>query len=365
MGAASIAFPSKLVAAQQIGRAGRPSLDQLAQARGMRFGTAVSLNAMNDPDYARLVLEQSGILVAENALKWQYLERSQRSYSDREARWITQLGEANEKQVRGHCFVWNHHGRMPPWFVDIAASTERTNASDLTRHMWRHGAYLARTFPEIRCWDAMNEVIDPGTGEMRETHFTRVIGKRFFDLAFRIMHERFPDARLVLNETMSWESDTRHRDGVLRLLERAKKRNLPLHALGIQSHIGKTLGRALDERGWRDFLQNVQDMGFDIIITEFDCSDRNVESASPVKRDAAVAAHSRAYLDLTLDFTNVREIVVWSLGDGPSYTNRPSYHGWGRRSDGLPIRAHPFDSQLRAKPMFDVLEASLRTSPVR
>lgn len=365
IGAMSTVLPNLVFGSEGPFPAGVSSLDRLAKSRGLRFGSAISLNSMSDPDYAGLVLEHSGVLVAENALKWQYLEQSPRLYSDREARWAAELGAAKSKAVRGHCFMWNHHQRMPPWLVELAARTDEANASDLTRHMWRHGAYLARRFHEIDCWDAMNEVIDPATGEMRETHFTRVIGNRFFDLAFRIMHERFPDARLVLNETMSWEMDSRHRDGVLRLLERAKARDLPLHALGIQSHIGKTLGRPINERAWREFLQTVQDMGLEVVITEFDCSDRNVESVSPRQRDADVAAHSKAYLDLTLDFTNVREIVVWSLGDGPSYTNRPSYPNWGRRSDGLPIRAHPFDSQLRAKPMFDAIVASLQAAPDR
>lgn len=359
MAAVAAAFPFAGAQGQSV------SLHDLAQTIGLRFGTAVSLTTMSDFDYADLVLHHSGTLVAENALKWQYLEPAEREYDDREARWLREFSEVNGKRMRGHCFLWNHHERMPPWLVDIAARTSRADAGEVTRHMWRHASYLARRFPEVECWDAMNEVIDPATGEMRKTHFTKAIGNRFFDLAFRIMADRFPETRLTLNETMSWEADGRHRDGVLRLLERARNRDLPLHALGIQSHIGKTLGRPRDERAWRDFLQHVQDMGFEVILTEFDCSDRNVTASDPVQRDREVAAHSKGYLDVTLDFANVREILVWSLGDGPSYTNRPGYPDWGRRADDLPLRAHPFDDQLRPKPMLQAVASSLRSAPVR
>ena len=341
------------------------SLDTLSKTRGLRFGVAVSAKTMEQPAYADLVLHHAGLLVAENAMKWQYLEPQERVISDHEAAWFARLGAAHNKPMRGHCFLWNHHDRMPVWLVDIAAATARGAVRDLTRHMWRHGAYLARRFGGVESWDAMNEVIDPATGEIRETHFTRAIGNRFFDLAFQIMGEKFPAARLALNETMSWDTDPRHRDGVLRLLERARQRDLPLHTLGIQSHIGKTLGRARDERGWRDFLQAVSDMGFAIAITEFDCSDRNIAASDPAIRDAEVAAHCRAYLDLTLDFTNVRDVVVWSLGDGASYMNRPGYPQWGRRADGLALRGHPFDDQLRPKPMFSAIEAALRAAPMR
>jgi len=341
------------------------TLHQIALSRGLRFGTAVSLKTLGDPDYAQLVMQHSGTLVAENAFKWQYLEPTERRYDDREARWMSSLSQSEGKRMRGHCFLWNHHDRMPPWLVDLAARTDPKDAGDVTRHMWRHASYLARNYPEVDCWDAMNEVIDPKTGRMRETHFTSVIGNRFFDLAFRIMADRFPNARLVLNETMSWEADGRHRDGVLRLLETARARDLPIHALGVQSHIGKTLARPRNERAWQNFLQSVQDMGFEVLLTEFDCSDRNIQAASPARRDSEVAAHCKGYLDLTLDFANVSEIVVWSLGDGPSYANRPSYPKRRRRNDGLPLRPHPFDSDLRPKPMLDAIKASLRNAPVR
>ena len=95
----------------------------------------------------------------------------------------------------------------------------------------------------------MNELIDCPTGEIHKTHFARTIGNRFFALAFQVMAEKFPDSRLVLNETMNWDADPCHRDGVLRLLERARQRDLPLHTLGIQSHIGKTLARAMNANG--------------------------------------------------------------------------------------------------------------------
>ena len=341
------------------------SLAQIARSRGIKFGCAVSQNVLQDADYRRLVLHHSNRLVGENAFKWRHLEPAERDHSDSEARWLVDFAQTHGRDLRGHCFLWNHHRRMPSWLVEKAAVLDRSDPQEFTRHLWRHGAFLARNFPEIDCWDAMNEAINPSTGELRDTHFTWLLGNRFFDLAFRILGERMPGARLVYNETMSWEQNSLHRDGVLRLLERGLSRGLPIHALGIQSHIGKTLGRPRDELAWRRFLEEVEGMGLQVLITEFDCSDRNVDQRDTDWRDGEVAAHSKGYLDLTLSFTNVRELTLWSLADRHSYMNRPSYPSHRRRSDGLRLRGHPFGDDLERKPVFFALLEALKATSTR
>lgn len=361
-GSLTLAMPGESLAAL---RQAVPSLADLAGRQGIIFGSAVSRAALSDPAYAELVKHHCAMLVGENAFKWQYLEPRPSDIEQGEANWIVGFGRRADLPLRGHCFLWNHAERMPPWLVDRARSLDRQEYRRLTRHMWRHGARLARLFPQIECWDAINEAVDPATGQMRETPFTRILGTRYFDIAFRILHEKHPDAQLAYNDTMAWEADGTHRDGVLRLLEGALERRVPIHALGIQSHIGKTLGEPRDERAWRDFLREVQGMGLDVHLTEFDCSDRKVAKSGRVIRDLETAAHVKGYLDLTLDFRNVRQLLVWSLGDGPSYMNRQSYPDWRRRDDGHALRGHPFDEALRPKPLYFAMANALRHAPRR
>lgn len=341
------------------------SLSQIARSRGLRFGCAISRRVLQDDQYGRLVLANCDTFVGENAFKWRHLEPKERAYQADEAQWIARYTAENQRDLRGHCFVWNHHDRMPRWLVDLAARLSLDQSEDFTRHMWRHGSYLARMFPDIQSWDAMNEAIDPTTGVLRETHFSRLLGNRFFDLAFRILGKKLPSARLVYNETMSWEANGRHRDGVLRLLERGLSRGLPIHTLGIQSHIGKTIARDRDEPAWRRFLEEVDGMGVSVALTEFDCSDRNIIQRDKQTRDAEVAAHCKGYLDLTLNFTNVREVILWSLADKHSYMNRNGYPKRRRRSDGLPLRGHPYDEGLRTKPMMTAIQSAIKEAPLR
>src|SRR5690606_24770922 len=54
-----------------------PSLDSLARRGGRRFGSAIGWNAgaaggsIQNPDYTRIVTAECGIVVPENAMKWQ------------------------------------------------------------------------------------------------------------------------------------------------------------------------------------------------------------------------------------------------------------------------------------------------------
>ena len=101
---------------------------------------------------------------------------------------------------------------------------------------------------------------------MRDTVLSRAIGTpdQVIEIAFRTAREQLPDTELVYNDYMGWEKDGGpHRDGVLRLLERLRRNDVPVDALGIEAHIGagnqdSNANRVFDarnERAWRKFLK--------------------------------------------------------------------------------------------------------------
>ncbi|WP_254305958.1 endo-1,4-beta-xylanase [Sphingopyxis sp. BSNA05] len=325
------------------------SLAAIAASRGLSFGSAVSARWLDHDKFAGLIARECDTITTENSLKWKYLEPDRNIREDLPAKALAEFARHRDLDTRGHCFIWNHDERMPAWLVEMTDGLRRGRSRPLTRHMWRHAAYLGRTYPDITSWDVVNEAINPRNGKIRHSALNRLMGERFIDLAFRIMKRKAPRAQLVYNDTISWEASSLHRDALLRLLERLLARNVPVDALGIQSHLGNTLGRPRDETGWRLFLQEIEAMGLDIILTELDCSDRNIDDPDPGRRDAETAAFTRGYLDLTLDFANVKQIITWSLADGVSYMNRPGYPAYKRRADGLALRGHPYDDRLRPK----------------
>jgi endo-1,4-beta-xylanase len=342
----------------------RASLAEIAARRGLQFGSALDTTSMRNSRYLALHSRECALVTCENGLKWKYLEPEEGERELAEALAVRRYADREGLDVRGHCFLWNREDRFPPWLVELAQESSPGETKALTDTLWRHGAFLGRSFDGIVSWDVMNEAIATD-GTMRQSVFSELLGDRFFDLGFRIMRAKSPGAQLVYNETMGWEQSSSQRDAVLRLLEGALRRNVPIDALGVQSHLGKFLGRPRDERGWQAFLAEVEGMGLDVVITELDCSDRNLTDPDYRKRDAEVAAYVKAYLDLTLDFHNVRQVVLWSLSDGVSYMNRDSYDENRRRPDGRPLRGHPYDTRLEPKPMHDAIAAAFASAPVR
>jgi endo-1,4-beta-xylanase len=188
------------------------------------------------------------------------------------------------------------------------------------------------------------------------------------EMAFRATRQHLPDTELVYNDYMGWEKDSAaHRDGVLRLLERLRRNGAPVNALGIQAHIGSgnqdsNVNRvfdARDEAAWRRFLREVTGMGYRLLITEFDVHDGSLDGAVG-KRDLAVAALARAFLDITLDFREVNSVLCWGLADNFNWLQ-------GRKpaKPGVPKRPTPFDNQFQPKPLRDAIAAAFRAAPAR
>ncbi|MEJ8629771.1 endo-1,4-beta-xylanase [Sphingomonas sp. I4] len=142
---------------------------------------------------------------------------------------------------------------------------------------------------------------------------------------------------------MSWEvGNETHRAGVLRLLERFRKENVPVDALGIQSHLGNDGSHSKVQRAeWKRFLDSVTAMGYRLLITEFDINDREMPK-DVAQRDAQVASVAKSYLDMMLSYPQLDQLLCWGLWDKHSWLN-----GFAPRADGLPQRPLPYDDALR------------------
>jgi endo-1,4-beta-xylanase len=217
--------------------------------------------------------------------------------------------------------------------------------------------YLGR----IGSYDVVNEAVLPENGELAQTALSRAIGgtQTLLDLAFHTARAAAPDAQLVYNDYMSWESvNAAHRDGVLRLLERFRRGGVPVDALGVQSHI--TVQDQPQEASWRRFMDDVQGMGYDVLITEFDVNDQRLD-ADILKRDRAVAQYARHYLDLMLTYPRLKDVLAWGMCDGASWLQ----HFKPLRVDGLPKRPCPYDSNFRPKPLRGAIAAAFAAASAR
>src|SRR5690606_12323356 len=206
----------------------------------------------------------------------------------------------------------------------------------------------------ITSYDVVNEAIDHDTNGLMQTSMSRAMGssEAVLDLAFHAAREQLPAGELVYNDYMSWEPDHRaHCADVLRLLEGFRKRGVPVDALGIQSHIevysidqASGLG-PYDEAGWRRFLDEVVGMGYKLLITEFDVKDKALPG-DIARRDAKEAEYARRYFDLMLEYEQLGDVLAWGMVDRFNWLQ-----GFAPRDDRLEVRATPYGSDYRPKPL--------------
>lgn len=350
-----------------------PSLDALARTKGVRFGSAIAWcppgadrGGIGNPAYTRLIEHECGVLVGENEMKWQALRPTPTSFAFARFDAVLAYAERQGLAMRGHNLLWHQPKWFPKWLN--AHRFGRRPASEGERVLTSHIRTVLRRYRgRIGSYDVVNEAVNPADGALYETSLSRALGGALptLDLAFRTAREEAPGAQLVYNDYMSWEpGNERHRTGVLRLLEGFRRRNVPVDALGVQSHL-VTLGP--DARGdaarlepeWRRFLDAVTGMGYRLLITELDVRDNGLP-ADPAVRDRAVAEYTRAYLDLTLSYPQLRDVLVWGLCDRYNWIE-----GFEPRADGARRRPTLYDDRFAAKPMRQAVAAALTAAPGR
>ncbi|MCX8475496.1 MAG: endo-1,4-beta-xylanase [Sphingomonas sp.] len=350
-----------------------PSLHVLAKAKGMRFGSCFAWSAPGadagsfaNPAYAALLERDCGILVPENEFKWQRVRPDPATFDVTRFADMLDYAEGKGMAMRGHTLLWHKSQFFPKWLneYDFGPNPRAKGEKLLTGHI----RTLCRLYGDrIVSFDVVNETIDEKTGLQRETSLSRAFGDAdaMVDLAFHTARQHAPRAELVYNDYMSWEpGNEKHRAGVLRLLEGFRKRNVPVDALGVQSHIGIFGGSpgqaaARQEGEWRRFLDAVTAMGYKLLITEFDVNDRALPSDAKI-RDAAVAAYADAYLEIMFGYPQLRDVLVWGMCDKYGWLN-----GFSPRADRTHQRATPFDDKFRAKPLRDVFAKRFAAAAVR
>jgi len=362
LGAAAISGPWSELAADTIGQ--RPtslalpgSLRDTASARGLEFGAAIAWEELVDnPAYAKVVAQQCGILVPEVELKWNALRPTPQEFDFRSADRLYAFANSHGMLFRGHTLIWER--ALPKWFMSTA------NAQNAESVMMTHISTVVSHFAgKMHSWDVVNEAIqleDGRTDGLKVTPWLRFLGPDYIEMAFQAAHAADPNAMLVYNE--NWlepenSASEKRRHAVLTLLTQLRRKGVPVHALGVQSHLSvemQTTGP-----NFQRFLQAIEDMGLTIVITEMDVRDQRLP-ANIEERDRLVAALYLDYLSFMLQFKSLKTIMTWGLTD--RFTWLAKIHP---RPDGLPVRPLPYDADLNPKPSCGAIRQAFEKAPRR
>ena len=305
---------------------------------------------LSDAPLASRFVRDFGIATPGIELKWQTLHRAPGEYKFDYADKFMSWAQQNRMLVRGHNLVWPNYG-TPQWVMDTATRSNAT--SILEEHI---NTVVRRYAGEIHSWDVLNEglnVWDKRADLLALHPWAELIGPEYIDMAFHTAASADPHARLIWNQNYLESDDAgdqQNRDAMLVQLRRLKSAHVPIHGIGIESHLfaDKPLATSNVER----FIGEVRSLGLEVQITEFDIIDTQLPAAIE-RRDQLVADAYKRYLELMIPLANPTVIGFWSFSDRRNWLDwaaksSPKY----MRPDGAPHRPGLLDTDLHEKPAY-------------
>ena len=350
------------------------SAQTLRQASPWASGVGLADRIPDRPADWPLLTSQFSHVTPENCMKPAALRPADKAWNFEQADKFVAFANSKDLKVVGHCLVWAKDDRTPAWFYQDGAAPA-TKEVLLARMKSYIDTVVGRYKGKISTWDVVNEALDDGKAELRESGWTRAAGEDFIALAFEYAHAADPSAQLIYNDYNN-ELDGK-REKMLALLARLKARNTPIHAVGLQGHyeIDRVPYEALEKT-----LVALRGIGMKVVVSELDIdviprgrwwADGNKHRAEMAKINPYVdgcppeilARQAEQYAKLFRLFRKYDDVIArvsfWNLHDGQSWLND---FPWKRVN-------HPllFDRQGKPKPAFDavVKELTAAIEPAR
>ncbi len=308
------------------------------------FGVAVHLDPFRqEPRFRNLLKKHADLIVPMNALKWASLRYDRDKFDFTGADEIIDFALQHGKSIHGHALLWYHAN--PKWLDAIRSARE------LERLLAQHIEQVAGRYEgKIATWDVVNEVVahDPLTqGKWRRGIWYDLLGPRHVELAFAAAARAAPSARLFINdydlEDDSLRTEARQ-TAILQIVRRLQDKNIPIHGVGLQAHLYAERGIGRENLG--KFVRSLDALGLEVAVTELDVIDWKLP-ADRDRRDRAVAATVREFLEALTSAGQPRNVTTWGLSDANSWVKETF-----PRQDSAIARPLPFDANWQPKPMF-------------
>jgi endo-1,4-beta-xylanase len=223
---------------------------------------------------------------------------------------------------------------------------------------------MKRYAGRIDSWDVVNEAIVPWDSRADGLYpgiWVDLLGPEYIDIAFQTAAEADPKALRVLN-LHHVEYDTaegeKTRQRAISLLKQYLGREVPIQAIGLESHIGAPADQLMGGPGLVRFTEQLRDMGLQLLITELDVNDTSVEG-DIAARDRAVAECYHEYLRRVVPATGIKRVIFWTPSDRWDWHDSMRGPGYVR-PDGKPHRAGLFDVNMQPKPAYQAAAEALQ-----
>ena len=323
-----------------------PSLKE-AWAGSFDFGAAVPRFAMLDLRIQDFIRYHFSIITPENELKPDSVldvnESRRLAAADETAvavhfdavKQLLSFAQKNGIRMHGHVLVW--HSQTPEAFFHEGYDSSRPFVTRevmlgrLENYIKGVMEYLDQNYPGVVVsWDVVNEAIDDGTGKLRASNWTRVVGQDFVERAFELARKYAPEGTLLYYNDYN-TAMTGKLNGIVKLLQSLMAEG-NIDGYGFQMHHDITYpSMAMITAA----VEKVAALGLRLRVSELDIG-------IPSRSDQNLAKQARMYAEIMrlMDrFSDQTEAVqVWGLTDSQSW-----------RAAKFPLL---FDGSRQPKPAF-------------
>lgn len=333
-------------------------LKQIGSRCGLMTGMASSKGRLQSaPDaLVDFITSNFNLLSPEGEMKWGAIRPSQGEFNFGPADWMLNFATHHGMKLRGHNLCWNTGN--PRW---VQQTVNKQNAEKI---LVDHITTVAGRYKgKLDSWDVVNEPIAVWfnkPGGYYAGPWLDALGPEYIDVAFHATAAADPDTLRVINvHHIEQSSDDAPRKACLDMLEGLLKRNVPVQALGLESHLDCNL--AVDKESLGSFVKTVRGMGLQVLITEFDINDAKVPG-DEMARDRAVADYYRNYLDIMLPISDMKRLIFWSLQDDKNWMDYMCDAPRWQRADGQCNHRPSFlNPQMQIKPSYLAVAGALET----
>lgn len=288
----------------------------VGRERTFYVGTIGVPERLNELD--GLLPREFNSVTPENAMKWPALLRGGRLgrsgepiYDFSAADRLVDFCLAKGVRVRGHNLVWGRY-LSEEFVADIQARLATSaNRQEAMREILRNHIRTVMTHfrGRIQEWDVLNEPLQIFGPKLDDTLWRRTLGDGYIGEVFKIAHEIDPQAILYLNEQFDDYSDA-HAEKLLSLLEELVREKVPIHGLGLESHL---VMRKPTPEALENYLRRVVALGLTFELTELDVRLRVFgQTTAPYE---AQGDYFEAIIRAAMSFPQCRGITFWGISD--------------------------------------------------
>ncbi|MGQ9856552.1 MAG: endo-1,4-beta-xylanase [Fervidobacterium sp.] len=291
-----------------------------------KIGVALPARTLVNELDRQLVLKHFNSITAENEMKPESLLVAPGKYDFSQADQYIKFAEENNLAIRGHTLIW--HSQTPDWFFRDETGKLLSREAMIARMREYIHTVVGHFKGKIYAWDVVNEAIDPSQPDgYSKSLWYQIIGPEYIELAFKFAHEADPNAKLFYNDYNEYEP--RKRDFIYKLVKELKEKNVPIHGIGMQQHIGVTTSIEQIEQAIALFSTIP---GIEIHMTEIDLSVYKDQTSNyqtvPYSSLLEQADVYRKLFDVYKKYSNViTSVTFWGLKDDYSWKNQ-SRNDW-------------------------------------